>query len=174
VIGMEGGAARRSPVGAIRCKAPRQGWHSRHARHCQICNLQNPKRLTEFESHPLRHSVNRSYNDTYRSVSPVLRLYEKLDTCGRRLRSVADASSRSGTSGCGRLRSVNRCPDQAESPASRAWQGAPDRGRLRCRNLERMASYASSRCSGRRRNRLGPGPRLGIKRLAGGGADRDA
>jgi hypothetical protein len=54
-----GGNVRREPrvgpAGAIRCKAPRHRWHSRQPRHYGICKLQNPKDLTEFESHPLRH-----------------------------------------------------------------------------------------------------------------------
>ena len=47
------GAAR--PPGAIRCKAPRQGWHSRQSRQRAFCKLQILGGLTEFESHPLRH-----------------------------------------------------------------------------------------------------------------------
>ena len=39
---------------ATACKAPRQPWQSRHRRQCGICNLHNPKGLTESESHPLR------------------------------------------------------------------------------------------------------------------------
>ena len=42
--------------GAIGCKAPRHSWHLRQCWHCRLCNLQNPKAMTEFESHPLRHS----------------------------------------------------------------------------------------------------------------------
>ena len=51
---MEDGAALRSPAGATRCKAPRHRWHSWHSWQRGICKLQEPKGLTEFESHPLR------------------------------------------------------------------------------------------------------------------------
>ena len=41
---------------ATACKAPRQPLQARHRRQCGICNLHNPKGLTESESHPLRHN----------------------------------------------------------------------------------------------------------------------
>jgi hypothetical protein len=58
------------------CNAPRHPWHLWQRRPFRICNLQNLKGLTEFESHPLRHSTRlrlaygepkaRSWQATYR------------------------------------------------------------------------------------------------------------
>jgi hypothetical protein len=49
-----GHSAARCAVGAIGCKAPRHRWHLRQRRHFRICNSQNLKGRSGFESHPLR------------------------------------------------------------------------------------------------------------------------